>query len=317
MFNHFISQRIIFVPALLLAFYASALCEDSPFAKFKKIFDLPEAKREAAIQSINISSEKYRAVISSKVKEYEIMPEKERNQKLDILDFRWHLLPLLKMEPKKRASRLIAVPERYRESILRRLDGWDKLDIQEQEILIKNESFFRYLSSFGRGRKSRTAMTNHIAKMPTKLRENVEKKVAEWRGKPKLDRREMMRQFHRFFNLKTADQEKALSRLSNLERTKMEASLLRFKSMTVEQREIVLKSFSRFADMSQIERTSFFRNSQRWNEMSNAERKQWRTMVTKMPPLPPGFVEKKMSPPLPPGMRDATSGKTVVTNSLH
>ena len=149
------------------------------------------------------------------------------------------------------------------------------------------------------------------------MRENVESRVAEWRGKPKLDRREMMRQFHRFFNLKTADQEKALSRLSNLERTKMEASLLRFKSMTVEQREIVLKSFSRFADMSQIERTSFFRNSQRWNEMSNAERKQWRTMVTKMPPLPPGFVEKKMSPPLPPGMRDATSGKTVVTNSLH
>ena len=57
MFNHFISQRIIFVPALLLAFCASALCEDSPFVKFKKIFDLPEAKREAAIQSINISSE--------------------------------------------------------------------------------------------------------------------------------------------------------------------------------------------------------------------------------------------------------------------
>ena len=96
MFNHFISQRIIFVPALLLAFCASALCEDSPFAKFKKIFDLPEAKREAAIQSINISSEKYRAVISSKVKEYEIMPEEERNQKLDILDiskFDQFLLP--------------------------------------------------------------------------------------------------------------------------------------------------------------------------------------------------------------------------------
>ena len=104
MFNHFIFHRIIFVPALFLAFCASALCEDSPFAKFKKIFDLPEAKREAAIQSINISSEKYRAVISSKVKEYEIMPEKERNQKLDILDFRWHLLPLLKMEPEKRAN---------------------------------------------------------------------------------------------------------------------------------------------------------------------------------------------------------------------
>ncbi|MED5454232.1 MAG: DUF3106 domain-containing protein, partial [Verrucomicrobiota bacterium] len=110
--------------------------------------------------------------------------------------------------------------------------------------------------------------------------------------------------------------EKALSHLSNRERAKMESSLVRFKSMTAAQREIVLKSFDSLASMSQGERTAFFRNSQRWNEMSNVERKQWRTLVTKMPPLPPGF-EKKVSPPLPPGMGDPASGQTIVTNSLR
>ena len=53
------------------------------------------------------------------------------------------------------------------------------------------------------------------------------------------------------------------------------------------------------------------------HEMNDKERKQWRTLVRVMPPLPPGF-EKKATPPLPPGMGDpAAGGQTVVTNSLR
>ena len=310
------ANLLIFINTVLVCFGSSAFCEDSPFAKFKQILELPEVKREVAVESLNVSSDKHRAIISSKIKEYEAMSLNERNHKLDALDFRWHLLPLLKMEPAKRADKLTAVPERFREDILNRLNGWDKLDIQVRESLIRNESFFRYMSSFGRGSESRAAMTNHLIKMPSKLRENVEKRIIEWRGRQKSDRHKMKRHFHRFFDLQPIDQQKALSHLSVRERTKMEASLIRFKSMTIEQREIILKSFDRLADMSQVERTAFFRNSQRWNEMSNAERKQWRTLVTKMPPLPPGF-EKETSPPLPPGMSDPVSGQTVVTNSLR
>ena len=310
------ANLVIFITAVLVCFGSSAFCENSPFAKFKQILELPELKREVAVESLNVSSDKHRAIISSKIKEYEAMSLNERNHKLDALDFRWHLLPLLKIEPAKRAEKLNAVPERFREDILNRLNGWDKLDIQVRESLIRNESFFRYMSSFGRGFESRAAMTNHLIKMPSKLRENVEKRIIEWRGRQKSDRRKMKRHFHRFFDLQPIDQQKALSHLSVSERTKMEASLIRFKSMTIEQREIILKSFDRLADMSQVERTAFFRNSQRWNEMSNVERKQWRTLVTKMPPLPPGF-EKETSPPLPPGMSDPVSGQTVVTNSLR
>ena len=310
------ANLVIFITAVLVCFGSSAFCENSPFAKFKQILELPEVKREVAVESLNVSSDKHRAIISSKIKEYEAMSLNERNHKLDALDFRWHLLPLLKIEPAKRADKLNAVPERFREDILNRLNGWDKLDIQVRESLIRNESFFRYMSSFGRGFESRAAMTNHLIKMPSKLRENVEKRIIEWRGRQKSDRRKMKRHFHRFFDLQPIDQQKALSHLSVRERTKMEASLIRFKSMTIEQREIILKSFDRLADMSQVERTAFFRNSQRWNEMSNVERKQWRTLVTKMPPLPPGF-EKETSPPLPPGMSDPVSGQTVVTNSLR
>lgn len=308
--------RLILLPALA-ALAASALGVESPFAKFKTIVALSEADREAAIQELKVSSERHRKVVRAKVSEYASMSETERNRKLDALDFRWHLLPLMKLDATKRTQRLASVPERFREDINQRLAGWDKLDGGTREELLKNESFFRYMSSFGRGRESRIAMTNHIGRMPPKLREGVEKRIADWRGKPKPDRRKMSRQFHRFFDLRPSEQEKALSHLPRRERAKMEASLERFKAMSTAQRELVIKSFDRLADMTQDERTSFFRNSQRWNEMGDTERKQWRTLVTKMPPLPPGF-EKKATPPLPPGMGDpAAGGQTVVTNSLR
>ena len=60
------------------------------------------------------------------------------------------------------------------------------------------------------------------------------------RGKPKPDRRKISRQFHRFFDLRPSEQEKALSHLPRRERAKMEASLERFKAMSTAQRELVI-----------------------------------------------------------------------------
>ena len=68
MFTQSIAHRVIFIPALLVFFGTTAFCADSPFAKFKRILDLSEAKREAAVQNLNISSEKHRTIISAKIK---------------------------------------------------------------------------------------------------------------------------------------------------------------------------------------------------------------------------------------------------------
>ena len=171
-------RRLILLPVLAVGMSVSALGMESPFAKFKTIFALSEADREAAIQELKVSSERHRKVVRAKVSEYASMSETERNRKLDALDFRWHLLPLMKLDATKRTQRLASVPERFREDINQRLAGWDKLDEGTREELLKNESFFRYMSSFGRGRESRIAMTNHIGRMPPKLREGVEKRLS-------------------------------------------------------------------------------------------------------------------------------------------
>ena len=195
--------------------------------------------------------------------------------------------------------------------------GRVKLEAGVRADLLKNESFFRYLSSFGRGRQSRVALTNHMEKMPTRLREGLEGRITTWRGKSKPDRRRMTRQFHQFFDMPVAEQERALSHLSSRERARMEASLAQFKALSRAQRELVIQSFEKLANMSQGERAGFFRNTERWNDMNEGERKKWRTLVTQMPPLPPGFG-KQAAPPLPPGLVDETTPRqTVVTNTIR
>ena len=121
-------RRLILLPALAASMAVSALGVESPFAKFKTIVALPEDDREAAIQKLNVSSERHRKVVRAKVSEYAEMSEAERNRKLDALDFRWHLLPLMKLDASKRTQRLASVPERFREDIDQRLAGWDKLE---------------------------------------------------------------------------------------------------------------------------------------------------------------------------------------------
>lgn len=320
--SNFMNLRVIaarLALPLIVAMNAGvgAQTAESPFAAFKKIVSMPEASREAAVGKLKISSERYRKIVQAKVREYAAMPEAERDRKLDALDFRWHLMPLLKTSQGDRAKRLASVPERFRTDIERRLTGWDQLDEGARADLLKNESFFRYLSSFGRGRESRVALTNHMEKMPTRLREGLEGRLKGWREKPKPERRRMTRQFHRFFDMPVAEQERALRHLPNRERERMEASLAQFKAMSRAQRELVIRSFDRLASKSQSERAAFFRNTERWNGMSEGERKKWRTLVTQMPPLPPGFGDETR-PPLPPGLVDETvPAQTVVTNTIR
>ena len=129
---------------LALGATAGALAADSPFAAFKKIVSLPETEREAAVDKLKISSERHRKLLQAKVREYAAMPEAERDRKLDALDFRWHLMPIMKTAKTDRAKQLASVPERLRTDIERRLIGWDKLEAGVRADLLKNESFFRY-----------------------------------------------------------------------------------------------------------------------------------------------------------------------------
>jgi hypothetical protein len=92
-----------------------------------------------------------------------------------------------------------------------------------------------------------------------------------------------------------------------------------FEKLPLAQRRVCVASFRKFANLTPAERAQFLKNAGRWKEMSPEDRRTWRMLVTKLPPLPPDFGK----PPFPPGFQrekslPATSPATInLTNAAH
>ena len=71
-------------------------------------------------------------------------------------------------------------------------------------------------------------------------------------------------------------------------------TLQAFLRLPKSRRDECLQSFGKFASMTAEERQEFFKNAERWKELSPAERQAWRNLVNRFPPMPP-------MPPMPPG----------------
>jgi hypothetical protein len=84
----------------------------------------------------------------------------------------------------------------------------------------------------------------------------------------------------------------------------MDKTLQAFEKLPPDQRSLCVRSFREFVGLTPEERAEFLKNARRWKAMAPAERQTWRTVVTKLPPLPPGFGE----PPLPPRFQQQTPG---------
>jgi len=108
----------------------------------------------------------------------------------------------------------------------------------------------------------------------------------------------MCERFEQFFELPSREKEKTLGALSDTERREMEVTLKAFEKLPPEQRHICVNSFRKFSNMTAEERAQFLKNAERWKEMPPEDRRAWRTLITKLPPLPPGFGLPPM-PPLP------------------
>jgi hypothetical protein len=78
----------------------------------------------------------------------------------------------------------------------------------------------------------------------------------------------------------------------------MEDVLKQFEALPVQQRRLCVESFTKFTSMPNAERNRFLRNAELWQAMTPVERKTWRDLVTKLPPMPPGLHES--TAPMPP-----------------
>jgi hypothetical protein len=251
------------LPALVPSPMPPAL--QSPVKFFRDLLALTPVERNNALTN---RTPEARARILAKVDEYQKLDVNERELRLRATELRWYLTPLFHTAPAGRAPRLAQVPEDVRGLVTSRLAQWDLLPPPLQKELLDNDGALHYFA--------RVDTNNAVASPETQ-------KLAE--------------QFKQFFELTDAEKKQALGTLPDGERAAMEATLQTFNGLPPQQRFLCVRNYAKFAGMSGTERTEFLKNAERWSQMSPAERKSWRDLVTHVPQWPP--MPMPVVPPMP------------------
>jgi hypothetical protein len=278
----------------------------TPVDYFRDLLAMGPAEREKALASRSGAS---RALLATKLAEFEALPASVREARLQTLQLRWLLLPLLKMPPAQRSSRLGIMSESDRRLIEDRLNQWDQLPEDLQRGVLANENFLKFvIRSQGDTPQPEITSTNLS---PTQ-RAQMAREEARWQVLSEPERARIQTQFERLITLSSKEQERILDKMSEVERRRMEQALRSFERLPKLQRESCLRGFRKFSDLTPEERQEFLSNAERWQSMSPKDRQLWRALVARLhpkPPLPPGLRPKP--PPLPPAATARTSSPSI------
>jgi hypothetical protein len=265
---------------------------------FRELLALSPSDLERALSSV---AEPVRGRLRAKLQEYAAFPADEREARLRATELRWYLAPLMRTPPTNRVAQLALVPDEYRSMVEERLKIWDLLSPETQREIQESEWTIRWLEQLRSASASQKAsLTNDL---PLPQREKLEQQLAAWLTLPPTQRQRMCDRFQQFFELSPKEKEKILSAFPDPERDEMDKTLQAFERLPPDQRIQCVRSFGKFADMTPDKRAQFLHKAERWKETPAGDRQAWRMIVTKLPPLPPGFGE----PPLPPAFQKQKS----------
>jgi hypothetical protein len=284
----------------------------SPTAEFRRWLALPPSQREAELAALPPERQKLAASLRAKLGEYSALPDAEREARLKVLDIRWHLTPLMRLDPGQRGDRLASVPSDLRPLVEERLRQWDATPKEIQREFWEHESAVRqFLGLASAGPSERRQL---ITRLPADQRQSLRETINRWNALPSEQQQRLSSNFQRFFDLPAAEKRKTLGALSELERRQMEATLKTFEALPAERRRACIEAFGRFASLSEAERDAFLQKAELWQAMTADERQAWRNMVNRLPPLPPGYKRQPPMPPPPPTHVPERSQSVAVTN---
>jgi len=270
----------------------------TPVAYFRGLLGMTPAERERVLAD---KSEEKRQQVLAKLREYEALPPEVREARLLQTELHWRLLVLLPLDAAERKAHLQEISPMYQPMMLSQLARWDELPGDVRKALLEKESFLRtYVQWQGH---SAAAQEDILGKLPAGQRARWTEELNRWQALPGNRREELNRAFRQFFYSTEEEQKETIQTLSETERRQMEQALQSFADLPPPQQRQCVESFSKFAAMSTEERNQFLQNAAKWEAMTAQERQLWRTLVNKLPPvppMPPGFYESKL-PPMPPG----------------
>lgn len=284
----------------------------SPVAEFRRLLQMSAAQREAELAAMPPAKQKLAAALRVKLREYANLPPAECEARLRVLDLRWYLLPAMQTDPAQRPARLAAMPADLRPFVEERLEQWDALPRAQQKELLENEPILRQLLGLAAAPPNERAAT--LAQWGTDQRQFLQESLQRWQLLSGEQRQRMTEQFQRFFNLSAPERAKTLHAFSETDRRQMESTLRAFEKLAPEKRRACLEAFGRFATLSEEDRNEFLQNASRWQAMTPAERQTWRSLVLRVPPLPPSFARVPPAPPLPPPPKNPPEPVLTLTN---
>jgi hypothetical protein len=265
----------------------------SPVEYFRGLLGMTAEQRERALAGRTPTE---RRAILEKVREYEALPRQVREARLRQTDLHWHLIMLMRMNPKQRAEHFKLISPLDMPMIMAQLQQWDELPEVTRRALLANMQFMETYVAWEVS--SPSDQKEILNRMPLSRRAEFTEALKRWQTLPESRQAELTGQFQRFFVMTGEEQQQTISTLSNADRRDMEEALEAYQALPPEQRQRCIDSFGKFATMSPEERAQFLLNATKWDAMTSTERQTWRTLVGKlppMPPMPPGF------PPMPPG----------------
>jgi hypothetical protein len=286
----------------------------TPVAYFRGLLGMTPAERQRVLA--DKSSHEQEQVLA-KVREYQGLPREVREERLRQTELHWYLLVLLRLDPEQRKARLKEISPLYQPMILQPLAQWDQLPGDVRQALLEKESFLRtYVDWQGH---PPSAQEDVLGRLPAEQRARWTQELNRWQGLPESRREELCGAFRRFFCLTAGQRKETVQELSDAERRQMEQALQSYASLPQAQQQVCVDSFSKFAAMSEEERNQFLQNAAKWEAMDAHERQLWRTLVNRLPPVPPGFYKSNL-PPMPPGWHPTpmplrtAAGEPVVAN---
>lgn len=273
----------------------------SPVDSFRELLAKNPAEREKFLAS---RPPEIRKRFEAKIKEYEAMSPEERDLRFRATQLRWYLLPLMQTPATNRTEQLAGVPEEDRGLVKARLLQWDALPAGLQKEFLE----YGLTASYFVGQDSAHSDPARKPALDKMLPADLVKKIDYVSKLPPEQRQAMYDGFQHFFKLTDEDRQRTLAALSPEERSEMQKSLRAFMRLPKSQRDRCIRSFGQFTSMTEQEQMKFFRNAERWHELTPAERQAWRNLVNRFPPMPP------MLPPLPPVRPITRPGVPVATN---
>jgi hypothetical protein len=252
----------------------------SPVEFFRQLLSAIPAERDRLLAG---KSQQQRRVIRAKIQEYAILPPPVREWRLKATELRYYLVPLMSRPPDERGDLIRVVPSADRTLVEARLRQWDALPEAERESMLNSQIALRYLA---RPPQAPDHTANSVSDTESR---KLEMTVANWSRLSGAEKESITRRFNSFFSLSHGERQKTISLFTGRELAQLRSTVSSFENLSTSERQKCLHAVKQISQMTQEERVLFLKNVERWKSLDEKDRQQWRTLVAKVPPLPPGF----------------------------